>query len=209
MSDLQREREFPFVGNHLCMDFVNTQVIQNGEAVDLLETFDDLMAWSVQAKMLEPATAQEMTRRWRSSGKTDKAFDQAIELRAGLREMAERSARGQKAAGQALLDGINDVLRARIGHAEIVKARSGYEMRNHVELTEPIHLLVPVAESAADLLSHGDPTLIRKCQNPECILYFYDTTKNHARRWCSMSGCGNRAKVAAHYRRQRRARTVT
>lgn len=206
MNESQHQQEFAFVGNHLCLDFVNTLVIQNGETVDLLRTFDDLMAWSVQAKTLEPLTAQEMTRRWRASGKADKAFDQAIELRAGLREMAERSAKGQKAAGQVLLDGVNDALRARIGHAEIVKTKSGYETRNHVELTEPIHLLVPVAESAADLLSHGDLTLIRKCQNPECILYFYDTTKNHARRWCSMSGCGNRAKVAAHYRRMRQSR---
>jgi predicted RNA-binding Zn ribbon-like protein len=34
------------------------------------------------------------------------------------------------------------------------------------------------------------------------VLFFYDTTKNHARRWCSMAFCGNRHKVAAHYRRQ-------
>jgi predicted RNA-binding Zn ribbon-like protein len=35
------------------------------------------------------------------------------------------------------------------------------------------------------------------------VLFFYDTTKNHARRWCSMAFCGNRHKVAAHYRRLR------
>lgn len=29
-----------------------------------------------------------------------------------------------------------------------------------------------------------------------CILFFYDTTKNYSRRWCSMSACGNRMKVA-------------
>ncbi|HNJ42487.1 MAG TPA: CGNR zinc finger domain-containing protein [Acidobacteriota bacterium] len=35
------------------------------------------------------------------------------------------------------------------------------------------------------------------------MIYFYDTTKNHTWRWCSMSLCGNRAKAAAHYRRKR------
>jgi predicted RNA-binding Zn ribbon-like protein len=35
------------------------------------------------------------------------------------------------------------------------------------------------------------------------VLFFYDTTKNHARHWCSMTICGNRSKVAAHYRRLR------
>jgi len=45
---------------------------------------------------------------------------------------------------------------------------------------------------------------VKACQNPQCVLLFYDTTKNHARRWCSMAACGNRAKVAAHYQRARR-----
>jgi predicted RNA-binding Zn ribbon-like protein len=66
-----------------------------------------------------------------------------------------------------------------------------------------MHLLVPIAESAAGLLTADDLTLVRKCQNPQCILYFYDTTRNHARRWCSIAVCGNRAKVATHYRRRR------
>ena len=50
----------------------------------------------------------------------------------------------------------------------------------------------------------ADLSLVKACQNPQCVLFFYDTTKNHARRWCSMAACGNRAKVAAHYQRARR-----
>ena len=64
-------------------------------------------------------------------------------------------------------------------------------------------LLREYVEFWTRLLSEGDPALLRKCQNPRCILYFYDTTKNHRRRWCSMAGCGNRAKVAAFYQRNR------
>ena len=64
-----------------------------------------------------------------------------------------------------------------------------------------MQFLVLIAVAAADLLCHGDLSLVKKCDNPRCILYFYDTTKNHARRWCSMAGCGNRMKAAAHYRR--------
>jgi predicted RNA-binding Zn ribbon-like protein len=66
-----------------------------------------------------------------------------------------------------------------------------------------IHLLAPVAESAAWLLEHGNRALLRRCENPGCVLYFYDTTRNARRRWCSMSGCGSRAKAAAYYRRKR------
>jgi predicted RNA-binding Zn ribbon-like protein len=43
---------------------------------------------------------------------------------------------------------------------------------------------------------------IRQCEHPACVLYFYDATGR--RRWCSMAGCGNRAKAQRHYARQRR-----
>jgi predicted RNA-binding Zn ribbon-like protein len=37
-------------------------------------------------------------------------------------------------------------------------------------------------------------------------LQFYDASKNHSRRWCSMNACGNRMKAALHYRRSRKNR---
>ena len=69
-----------------------------------------------------------------------------------------------------------------------------------------MQLLAPVARSAAWLLEHGDPTLVRRCGGSGCVLLFYDTTKNHSRRWCSMEGCGSRAKAGAYYRRRHPAR---
>ncbi len=59
-----------------------------------------------------------------------------------------------------------------------------------------------IARSAAELLATGDLSLVKTCEGGGCILLFYDTTKSHTRRWCSMAGCGNREKAAAHYRRQ-------
>ena len=40
-------------------------------------------------------------------------------------------------------------------------------------------------------------------EGENCVRYFYDTTKNRRRRWCSMDGCGSRAKAAAYYRRRK------
>jgi predicted RNA-binding Zn ribbon-like protein len=71
-------------------------------------------------------------------------------------------------------------------------------------------LLQPLAEAIADLVSHADFRLIRACEGSACTLMFLDKTKAHARRWCSMALCGNRAKVAAHRARasgKRRGRT--
>ncbi len=55
---------------------------------------------------------------------------------------------------------------------------------------------------AADNLLHliaEAPHRIRQCAHPECVLFFYDTSKNGTRRWHSMATCGNRTKAARHY----------
>jgi len=42
----------------------------------------------------------------------------------------------------------------------------------------------------------------RICHNPDCGEVFFDRSKNMSRKWCSMSSCGNRAKVRAFRERQ-------
>ena len=44
---------------------------------------------------------------------------------------------------------------------------------------------------------------IRKCAGEGCALLFVDTSRSGERRWCSMAGCGNKAKVAELRRRRR------
>ncbi|POH59608.1 hypothetical protein C3B59_17070 [Cryobacterium zongtaii] len=62
--------------------------------------------------------------------------------------------------------------------------------------------LADVACEAQQLLS-GDPSQLRACHAPGCVLYF---TKTHPRReWCSVT-CGNRARAARHYQLVRSAR---
>ncbi|GAA4549378.1 CGNR zinc finger domain-containing protein [Pseudonocardia xishanensis] len=59
-------------------------------------------------------------------------------------------------------------------------------------------VVAALAEQGVELFA-GDQEL-RACPGPGCVLYF---VKRHPRReWCS-AGCGNRARVARHYRRHR------
>ncbi|MEN0036847.1 MAG: CGNR zinc finger domain-containing protein [Cellvibrio sp.] len=62
-------------------------------------------------------------------------------------------------------------------------------------------LLGPVAEAVAQLLVEGNFELVKQCEHPDCILWFYDRTKAHKRRWCSMALCGNRYKAAQFRKR--------
>jgi hypothetical protein len=42
----------------------------------------------------------------------------------------------------------------------------------------------------------------RICHDPGCTAVFFDRSKNKSGKWCSMSSCGNRAKVRAFRARQ-------
>ncbi|GAA3857087.1 CGNR zinc finger domain-containing protein [Saccharothrix violaceirubra] len=58
------------------------------------------------------------------------------------------------------------------------------------------------ARDYLDLVTRGADR-IKPCANTNCVLHFFDTSKNGSRRWCSMAGCGNRAKAGRHYARTR------
>jgi predicted RNA-binding Zn ribbon-like protein len=64
-------------------------------------------------------------------------------------------------------------------------------------------LLMPIAEALARLVCEEDFRYVKACEGPRCTLMFVDRTRGHARRWCGMVICGNRAKVAAHRKRLR------
>jgi predicted RNA-binding Zn ribbon-like protein len=63
-------------------------------------------------------------------------------------------------------------------------------------------LLVTLAREAVHLLGSEAAKHIRQCQSPTCTLYFIDTSRRGDRRWCSMSACGNKAKVTKFRRRK-------
>ena len=45
----------------------------------------------------------------------------------------------------------------------------------------------------------------RMCADPTCTTVFYDRSKNHSAKWCSMQNCGNRNKVRAFRKRHAQA----
>ncbi len=54
-------------------------------------------------------------------------------------------------------------------------------------------------------VGQGTWSRLKACNETSCRWAFYDSSKNHSGRWCSMSACGNRDKARA-YRRRRSAR---
>jgi predicted RNA-binding Zn ribbon-like protein len=64
-------------------------------------------------------------------------------------------------------------------------------------------VLWPVVLAAADLLTSPARTQIGECAGEGCGWLFLDTSRTGRRRWCTMRGCGNRAKVRRFYQRSR------
>src|SRR5690349_1802080 len=189
--------KFLFVGNHPCLDFINTQMIVNGEPTDVLESCDDFICWLIQTNLLTKGQADVVGAEL-NHNESISLLKEAKTFRTTLRDLVERIV-SHKPIPNSTVNTINQFLSQRPGYPQLVRRRSGFEQRFHSAAPSEYNLLVSLAEAARDLLCRADFALIKKCGNPACILYFYDTTKNHTRNWCNMQVCGNRMKVAAHY----------
>ena len=99
---------------------------------------------------------------------------------------------------------VNEVLRITEGHDELVLENSEWRMEFMAREGGLDWLLAAIARSAAEIIVEGERVRLRQCANTSCGLFFCDTSRTRRRRWCSMSTCGNRHKVAAFAKNHRR-----
>jgi predicted RNA-binding Zn ribbon-like protein len=178
----------------------------NSTPTDLLERFEDLVDWLVKTHTLSKKDAEARSGELRQDQKIQ-ILAQAKTFRTTLRRMVEHIVNDNRVPESAVT-AINQLLRACSGYRELARTRSNAFKEVFIASADSKDaFLASLAIFASDLLRTADLTLIKKCKNPACVLYFYDTTKNHARNWCSMQLCGNREKVAAYFRRKRQNRT--
>jgi predicted RNA-binding Zn ribbon-like protein len=60
-----------------------------------------------------------------------------------------------------------------------------------------------IVASIVDSMGGSDWPRLKVCVNDQCLWAFYDGSRSHARRWCSMDLCGNRVKQQTWRDRQR------
>lgn len=188
-SDLPLE---PYVlADDPVLDMLNTRANVDGVARDFWQTDADVERWLVRLG-------------WTEEGAVP-AFEEGALLGAarGLREVIRDLLEQRKAGLQGEPAALNGFLRKAVSHPQLSWPAPGemHLVRQRKQQT-PEQFLSPLAEAAAVLLVEGDFALIRTCEHPDCVLWFYDRTKAHKRRWCSMALCGNRHKVAEFRRRK-------
>lgn len=172
------------MGGRPCLDYLGTLRWRRGpEPRDYLSQPSDLADWGIQSgQVTEPP----------------------------------RVTSAQLAAARDLRDAIYRVMFGRIKgaspNAADVTALNVAARRPPVELSlgddGAVHrvgtvsqLLSAVARDALDLLGGDHMVLVRECDGPTCSRLYIDSSRARNRRWCSTTGCGNQAKVAAFRRR--------
>lgn len=183
------------IAGRLALDFTN----HSPAAHDL--SWDEFVSFLVDAQLV----SEERASRLRPLVNTEPRAIDAVLLR------IHRLHESLRAIFTSLVDGktlpsswaepINEILRITEGHDELVSHGGVWSLQFFARESGLEWLLAAIARSAAELLVEGPNAPIRRCANPSCRLFFYDDSRTHRRRWCSMAVCGNRHKVASFLRR--------
>ena len=194
-----------FLADATGLDFLNSVATPIDTPVDWLEDGEGLLSWLAQAALVPQAVLGDMRAR-ALPGELDRLADQARALREWFRAFV-RAHKGQplQAAHLAELEPLNQLLKRDERYGEIVAQAHDESLALSLIQTRrwssPETLLLPIAEAMAQLVCSEDFRYVKACEGATCTLLFADHTRGHARRWCSMSLCGNRAKQAAHRHR--------
>jgi predicted RNA-binding Zn ribbon-like protein len=199
-----------FLADARSLDFLNTVAAPWGSDIEWLGNGRDLLAWLDQAGLI-PADVATTMRVDTPRAELDAVAAQARDLREWFRGFVLAHA-GRPVESNALteLGQLNRLLERDDAYGAIVASEAHAQTIDGVPHHHGLHwnwrrrwrtpdtLLLPIAQAMADLVCDADFTQVRNCEGPTCTMLFLDTTKGHARRWCSMAVCGNRAKQATH-----------
>lgn len=205
------KERFDLDSGNLALDWAN-EVGGPGERLHLHEghrlaqTYDDLVALELQAGELGRSEARALRRA--ASGRpaeADRVGEKAMALSRSIYRVFSAIAAGRKppAADMALLAAAaEDANRRR----RLVLVNGRLEWMWPTDDAALERVLWPVSGAAAQLLTAQRIEILRECASDTCEWLFLDRSRNRTKRWCSMSGCGNRAKARRHYERVRAKR---
>jgi predicted RNA-binding Zn ribbon-like protein len=204
-----------FVADSPGLDFLNSIATPVDTEVEWIGSGEELISWLLQSGMVRPEVIAELRRR-AVPGEFDTVAAQARKLREWFRGFV-RAHKGKPLKPKALgeLEPLNRVLARDEEFGQVVAREIRRKNTVHASVGDapvlvwhpqrrwrsPDALLFPIAKAMAELVCEEDFRHVKACEGHRCTLMFVDRTRGHARRWCSMSVCGNRAKQAAHRER--------
>jgi predicted RNA-binding Zn ribbon-like protein len=205
-SSTTNDQPFELIAGQLSLDFANSLGgHRGGVSEEHLRAYPDLVRWGQQTHLLSDDRAAWLSREAQEHpGEASAAFTRALTLREALYRVFAAVAKDAQPAPTDLAL-LNAELTAALADGHIVTSADGFAWDWRDERHSLAQVLGPIARSAADLLTSDERSLVRECASATCSWLFVDRTKNHRRRWCSPSACGNVAKVRSYRARRRSA----
>lgn len=190
-------------GNALCLDFANSVNTRRHHPVnDYVTDYADLLEWSGHAGSLTPQAIRRLREHIATSA-AGKTLAKAHRLRETIYAVFSPIAQGRPAPVRDV-DAVSEAYSSAMGRATVRQSSQGFGLSwpvdEHLTADAP---LWPIGRSAGELLLSGPLERLGEC--PGCGWLFLDTSRNGARRWCSMATCGSRDKMARYHRQQREA----
>lgn len=122
--------------------------------------------------------------------------------REAVRSLLKSAALGEPPDPAAVL-AVNESAARAPGYRALSVLDGSYTVTQCSAATPAMRAIAMIAEDAIGLLASERGAQVRRCAAPRCVQFFLDD--HHGRRWCSRA-CGNRARVARHYRRHAASR---
>jgi predicted RNA-binding Zn ribbon-like protein len=189
----------------VCLEFANTlKWHASKHPQETLFSFADLAAWAQDAGLLTKPETQKLLHEAKADpAQADRVLRQAIRLREAVYRIFVALIKGGSPA-EPDLDELNRLLARITGGAGILKTGQGFVWAWNVDRGSLDLSIAFVALSAAELLVSADRGRVGQCADERgCGWLFFDTSKNHSRRWCDSKDCGNRERQHRHYERTR------
>ena len=203
-SKPRRPPRFELTGGSVCLDFMNTLDDRySGEPNELLKTYIDLARFGEDTRILSDLQVERLfTMSQRNPQAAEQARQTAIRMREAMYEVFWAVVQ-RKPVPKAPLMVLNGYVQEAAQHLDLVPAKGHFEWRFDPMQSNFEAPLWPIACSAGELLASDQLQFVRACASKTCEWLFLDESKNHRRRWCDMTKCGNRAKARSFYTRQK------
>jgi predicted RNA-binding Zn ribbon-like protein len=160
------------LAGRVCLDFVNTveprvETVPGLRPRDYLAGYADLVEWAAHAEILSPDEARHLlTDAAKRPAEAVAVLQDALTLREACYRVFLAIAQGEvpPPADVAI---VGEAYAAAMAHSRIVPTAGGYDLGWREDQGALDRPLWPVARSAVDLLTGGDPARIKGCSTGE------------------------------------------
>ena len=198
MTEMRDAEIHHLIGGSLCLDFANTLYGHAESIHEYLFDYRDLVLWSRYAGILNPAETEELLSKGEQApAESEAVFHRAIQLRETIYRIFASLAH-DGFPQETDLDLLHQNWLESQAHSKLIRTVTGFVMGWEDRFAID-SMLWRISDSAVDLLTSVELGRVKQCDR--CDWLFVDRSRNQARRWCSMSACGNRVKMARRYER--------